>query len=111
VLPLYEGAYPTDKRPRHAIEAARRYARGEIDEAAGDAAVAAARAAEAAGDAAARAEARAAAWAAEAAGDAAARAEARNVEKSWQLDRLAARLSDPEPEDWPCPAQIIQPEA
>ena len=45
VLPIYEAAYPGDGRPRRAIEAARAFARGEIDEvalgAARDAALAA----------------------------------------------------------------------
>ena len=30
VLPLFERAYPQDKRPRHAIEVARRYANGKV---------------------------------------------------------------------------------
>jgi len=46
VLPLYESQYPHDNRPRTAIEAARRFARGEITAAAKDAAWDAARAAE-----------------------------------------------------------------
>lgn len=46
VLPLFEAEHPDDQRPRRAIEAARAYARGEIDVAAGDAAWAAARDAE-----------------------------------------------------------------
>jgi len=59
VLPLYESAYPSDDRPRRAIEAARAYARGEIDAASLSAAAMAVRdAARAARDA---------AWAAEAA--------------------------------------------
>ena len=73
VLPIYEKQYPKDQRPRAAIEAARKFARGEIaaDELA--AASAAARAADssaaraaawAAASAAASAAARAAAWAA-----------------------------------------------
>ena len=70
VLWIYERDYPGDDRPRKAIEAARVYARGEIDAAAEAAARDAARAAarDAAGDAAWDA-----AWAAEgdAAGDAA----------------------------------------
>ena len=58
VLPLFEGTYPDDRRPRQAIEAARAYARGELTDAAWAAA----------GDA---------AWAA--AGDA---------ERAWQTERL-----------------------
>lgn len=50
VLHIYESAYANDRRPREAIEAARAFARGEIDSealaAAGAAAGAAARAAE-----------------------------------------------------------------
>ena len=64
VLWIYERDYPNDNRPRKAIEAARAFARGEIDAAAWDAARAAARAA--AWDAAwavARDAARDAAWA------------------------------------------------
>ena len=45
VLPIWEKHYPDDDRPRKAIEATRRFARGEIGAAAGDAAAAAARAA------------------------------------------------------------------
>jgi hypothetical protein len=51
VLPIFEREYPDDDRPRKAIEAARAYARGEID-AAARAAEAAAEAAEAAAEAA-----------------------------------------------------------
>ena len=111
VLHIYEKT-ETSTAPREAIIAARQYARGEI-EAAARAARAAARAAEAARDAAGDAaedaawaaaedaardavrDARNAAWAA---GDAAWAAEER-----WQFDRLIARLSDDEPEDWPLP--------
>ena len=85
-LPIFERERPHDLRPRHAIEAARAFTRGEITReqlasawyAAGDAALAAAgAAARAAGDAA-KAAARAAgdAWAALAAAGAAARAAA-----------------------------------
>ena len=59
VLPIYEAAYPGDGRPRRAIEAARAFARGEIDEVALDAARAAAQVAARAAQVAARA-----AWAA-----------------------------------------------
>lgn len=41
VLHLYEDKYPNDKRPREAIEARRKFAKGEITAAAGDAARAA----------------------------------------------------------------------
>jgi len=50
VLHIYEADYPNDNRPRLAIQAARDFADGKIDDAAGDAARAAAWAA--AGDAA-----------------------------------------------------------
>jgi L-alanine-DL-glutamate epimerase-like enolase superfamily enzyme len=83
VLPIYEKQYPDDKRPRQAIEAARRYARGEIDAAAWDAAGAAAR--DAAWDAA-GAAARDAAW--DAAWDA-----ARDEERGWQIRRLRRYLT------------------
>ena len=46
VLPIFEKKYPDDKRPRYAIEVARRYAEGQATDeeraAAGDAAMAAA---------------------------------------------------------------------
>jgi len=125
VLHIYEKT-ETSTAPREAIIAARQYARGEI-EAAARAARAAARAAEAARDAVrdAAGAAEAAAWAAgDAAEDAAWSAaedaardavrDARNAawaagdaawaaEERWQFDRLIARLSDDEPEDWPLP--------
>ena len=121
VLHIYEKT-ETSTAPREAIIAARQYARGEIEAAAraaraaaraAEAARAAARAAEAARDAA-RDAAEDAAWAA--AEDAARDAvrDARNAawaagdaawaaEERWQFDRLIARLSDDEPEDWPLP--------
>ena len=45
-----------------------------------------------------------------AAGDAAGDAwdAARDAEQAWQFDRLIARLSDDEPEDWPLPAAPIK---
>jgi hypothetical protein len=69
VLHLYEGQYPTDNRPRSAIEATRRYVLSEIG-AAADAAWAALDAAQAAANAAQAAvnAAKAAAWAASHAG-------------------------------------------
>ena len=120
VLPIYEREYPTDSRPRQAIDMARHYANGDaIDEelaAARDAARAAARtpawaarAAARAARAAARDAARAAAWAAEdaaraaardaaraAAGDAAwaARDAARAAEREWQTQCLACYMFD-----------------
>jgi hypothetical protein len=125
VLPIFEKECPDDARPRQAIIAARRFARGETDAAAMNAAWAAAR--DAAWDAArnaARDAAWAAAWAAawDAARDAA-RAAARNAaraaardaardaarnaawadEERWQFDRLIARLES-EPDDWPLSA-------
>ena len=86
VLCLYEASPGATTAPRGAIVAARRFARGEIE-------------------AAARAAARAAAW--DAAWDAvraAAKDAAWAAEESWQFDRLIARLSADEPEDWPLPA-------
>lgn len=102
VLPIYERDYPNDRRPRAAIETARRYANGEATrkelaaarDAAGDATWAAARTA-------AWAAARDAAWAAArdaaraAARDAAmdaARATARAAERAWQWHRLCEYL-------------------
>jgi hypothetical protein len=75
VLNIFEKKYPNDKRPREAIEVGRKYARHEIDAAAGDAARAAA-------GAAARAAARAAAWDA-----------AWAAEKEWQIKQLKQYLS------------------
>ena len=124
VLPIYERAFPTDRRPRAAIEAARLFAAawdaaGDAARAAawnaaeaaagaagaGDAAWAAARAAAwaaGAGDAAwAAAEdaARAAAWdAAEAAAEAAAGDAAGDAERDWQTQRLTAYLDGWRPE-------------
>ena len=83
VLPIFEKERPHDDRPRKAIEAARAYARGEIDAAARDAAWAAVRAA---ARAAARDAARDAAWAA---ARAAAWAAARDA--AWAVVRAAAR--------------------
>jgi hypothetical protein len=114
VLHIYERDVPGDPRVRAAIIAARCFARGEIGAAAVDAAVDAARAAvgaaawAAAWDAAgaARAAAGAARAAAGAAGDAAwgaAWGAVIDAEEARQFDRLVARLSDPEPEDWPLP--------
>jgi hypothetical protein len=80
VLPLYEGQYPGNTRPRAAIQAARDYAHGRIGDATRDAASAAARAA------AARAAARAAAtW--DAARDAA------RAAATWDAARDAARAA------------------
>jgi hypothetical protein len=102
VLPIFEKAHSTDDRPRKAIEATRKFARGEISaaaraaarDAAWDAARAAAR--DAAWDAA-WAAAGAAAWdaaraaACDAACDAA-RAAACDAERQWQHRRLRAYL-------------------
>jgi hypothetical protein len=96
VLHIYEKT-GTSPAPRAAIIAARQFARGEISAAAWAAASAAARAA---ASAAAWDAAWAAAWAA---ASAAARAAARDAEEAWQIDCLAARMSDEEPEDWPLP--------
>ena len=102
VLALFEVPCPDDDRPRKAVAAARAYARGEIDDAAGAAAGAAAQtaagaAAQTAAWAAAGAAAGAAAWAAAgaaagAAARAAAWAAARAAETRWQGERLATYL-------------------
>ncbi|GAH17203.1 unnamed protein product, partial [marine sediment metagenome] len=78
VLPIFEKQYPADKRPREAIEVARRYARGEATAAAWAATGAAARAA-------ARAATGAAAWAA-----ARAAAGAATGAAAWAAARAAA---------------------
>ena len=126
VLHIFEQERPTDMRPREAVIAARRFARGEINATAwaaagdaawdaGDAARDAAWAAGAAWDAgeaagaaawaAARAAGAAGAAAGAAAGDAAGAAAraAGAAEEQWQFDRLVMWLSDDEPEDWPLP--------
>ena len=70
VLPLYEERYPEDKRPRQAIEAARRFANGEATY-----------------------EELAAAWAAAWASDwASAWASDWDAEREWQVDRLVQYL-------------------
>jgi hypothetical protein len=74
VLPLYEKEYPDDKRPRMAIETARKFANGKATQEELAAAWAAAWAA-----------AREAAW--EAAGEA-----AREAERKWQNKRIAELL-------------------
>ena len=74
VLHIFERDYPNDKRPREAIEAARAFARGEIDAAAWAAAWSAA-------DAAASVAARAAA-------SVAARAAAEAAEIKWQREHF-----------------------
>ncbi len=106
VLPIFERQHPDDNRPRKCIEAARAYARGEIDAAARAAAWAAAwdaawAAAGAAARAAAWAAARDAAWyaagyAAAAGGAArdAARAAAGDAEQEWQRKRLLEYLTN-----------------
>ncbi len=95
-LPIFERDYPEDKRPRQAIETARRFANGEatceeldavwaaVWAAAWDAGAAAWDAARDAAGAAARVAARDAAWVA--AGDA---------ESRWQADRLRERIGNP----------------
>lgn len=106
VLPVYERAHPGDDRVRAAIQAARDYARGELDASAAAWAAAAASAAARAA-AAASAAAWSAAWSAgdaAAAGDAASAAAwsvaAKVAEEQWQLQRLVLWLTD-EPDDWP----------
>ncbi len=88
VLHIFEAERPGDDRPRKAIEAARQFARGEIDAAAEDAAW---DAAWAAAGAAAGAAARAAAW--DAAWDAVWTA-ARDAECEWQSTRLLEYLEE-----------------
>ena len=108
VLHIYE-RHQGDDRPRKAIVAARRFARGEIGDAAWDAARDAAwDAASVVAWAAAWDAARVVAWAAarDAAGAAAwaaARDAARDAERAWQFDRLIARLSEKDPDDYPLP--------
>ena len=86
VLKFFEEERPEDKRPREAIEAARKFARGEIDiatlNAAWDAGAAWAAAWAARAAVGAALAARAAAWGAWAAGA------ARAAEQKWQLSRL-----------------------
>ena len=79
---------PDDSRPQKAIDAARAFARGEIDDAARDAARAAAWAA-------ARATAEDAAWdaASMATAEDAARDAARAAERAWQITRLLSYLN------------------
>jgi len=90
VLHIYERS-ESSPAPRNSIIASRQYARGEIDDAAWDAA---------------RAAARDAAWdAAQAAARDAAGAAAGAAEEAWQFARLVERLSENEPEDWPLPAK------
>jgi hypothetical protein len=87
VLPIFERVMPGDLRPRRAILAQRRFVRGEIGDAAGDAAWAAR---DAAGDAA-----RDAVWDARGAAGHAAWAAARAAwaaEEAWQIDRLREYL-------------------
>ena len=106
VLPIFEKMYPEDKRPREAIETARKFAMGEATQeeltAARDAAWDAARdaawdaasaAASAAASTAAWDAASAAAWdAASAAASAAANAAAKAAERRWQNKRLLPLL-------------------
>ena len=76
-LPKFEQAYPEDKRPRHAIEVARRYADGKSTD---EELVSARAAADAAADA---------AYAARAAADAVADA----AERDWQVSHLIEVLN------------------
>ena len=102
VLHFFEEKYPNDKRPRTAIEVARRYANGEatieelsaasdgVWDAASDGVWAATRAARDAAGAAARAAAEAATWATSAAVWAVAGGGA--AEREWQLQRFKELL-------------------
>jgi hypothetical protein len=93
VLHFYEDEYPDDDRPRKSIEAARKFARKEIDDAAWDAARAAAwDAARAAAWAAAWDAARDAAWDA---AWAAAWAAARDAAWAKQADKLREMITNP----------------
>jgi Immunity protein Imm5 len=116
VLPIWQAEYPDDERPAKAIEAARQFARGEIDNAAHYAAGAAARdaARAAAGDAAGYAAGYAAGdaagyaagcaagcaaryaagYAAGCAAGCAARDAAWDAERQWQSERLGTYLKD-----------------
>ena len=101
VLPLWEKKHPTDTRPRAAIDAIRKYVRGEISREELNAAYAAAYAAATAAATAAYAAAYAtdaAAYAADAATAAtaadAAYAAARKAERDWQAERLRFYLEN-----------------
>ena len=104
VLHIYEADYPNDDRPRNAIIAARKFARGKIDDAASDAASDAARAAAsdaasaaaraAASDAASDAARAAASDAASAAARAAASDAARAAARAAASDAARAAASD-----------------
>lgn len=112
VLHLFEKERPDDKRVRQSIQAARDYAGGKIEAAAGAAAGAAAHAA---AGAAAQDAAWSAAWSAAGAAAGAAWVTAQDAvwaarravswegEKEWQFDRLIAWLSEEEPEPLPLP--------
>jgi len=109
VLHLFERDHPGDDRPRKAIEAARAYARGDIDDTARDAARdaaldaeawAAAKAAWAAAWAAAGAAAEAAAWAAAKAAWAAAGAAAEAAARAAQTERLLVDVAGLNPDDF-----------
>jgi hypothetical protein len=89
VLPVFESQYPNDSRPRAAIEAARKFATGEITAAARAAAMAAARVAAKDASDAAWAAAMAASDASEAAAWAAAKAAAWAA--AWAAARVAAK--------------------
>ena len=118
VLYIYERYIHDDSCMRTAIKATRSYARGEIDNDAriiiNDIAREAARDATRAGPFSVPIAARAAIWASAenaiwdaarsavtAAAEEAGNAAAGQDEEKWQFDRLVARLSNPEPADWP----------
>ena len=119
VLPIFETRFPDDKRPRLAIQAKRRYARGEISRTdwleAQSAAMAAGQDAgpSAAGDAARTASGGDIVFHGMLAVETATRdAAIAAAEHQWQRDRLVARMRDPEPADWPLdPAQSETTEA
>lgn len=97
VLHLFERERPTDMRPRNAIIAARQFVRGEITK---DTVVVAKDAAREAADETSGDPAWDAAWVAIGA--------VTGIvfwidERAWQFDRMIARLSEEEPEDYPLP--------
>ena len=108
VLPIWEAAYPEDRRPHEAIAVARRYARGEataaeLEEAASGAQRAASKEqrSPAAAAAATCATARAAEWAVPVAALAASRAAMAAAERSWQEQRLREALTSGWPGAYP----------
>ena len=114
VLPFYESKYPGDLRPRKAIEAARAFARGEIDREAlrkaHDAVIAATNDADAATYAATATCSAADTYAANGTADAGAAAyaayatyaanDATDAERKWQIARVRGLLDGSIPSEW-----------